>query len=287
MRERVTMKLKRRISLADTVASVILLLWSIITLVVIVQVVLSSFRSYKDLALNGTWTIPEALTLVNHERLIIKDNFLRWMFNSIIISLTATVFNLYFASLAAYGLARFRFKCRRVLYLYFMLGLMFPSQLGMVPLFIMLRGIGLANSLLGIILIYGASFSLPIFIIYNFVKTVPSELNEAAKIDGAGEFTIFNRIILPLLSPVVASLLPLVLTSTWNDFFMPMIFLKDDIKKTIPIGIMKYVTGSGFRFSEINHVYAAAALSIAPIMIIYFLASRRIIAGLTSGAVKE
>jgi raffinose/stachyose/melibiose transport system permease protein len=278
---------KQKKSLADIGASVVLLLWGIITLVVLAQVAVSSFRSYKDLALNGAWKIPEALTLVNHYQLIIKDNFLRWMFNSIVISVTAATLNLYLASLAAYGLSRFRFKGRRILYLYFMLGLMFPSQLGMVPLFIMLRGIGLANSLLGIILIYIASFSLPIFIIFNFVKTVPFELNEAAKIDGAGEFAIFNRIIFPLLSPVIASLVPLVLTSTWNDFFMPMIFLKDDIKKTIPIGIMKYVTGSGFRFSEINHVYAAAALSIMPVMIIYFLASKKIITGLTSGAIKE
>jgi raffinose/stachyose/melibiose transport system permease protein len=277
--------MKRKISLIDSAASVVLLLWSIITLAVIVQVVLSSFRTYKDLALNGAWKIPDALTLVNHERLIIKDNFLRWMFNSIIISLTATALNLYLAGLAAYGLARFRFRGRKILYLYFMLGLMFPSQLGMVPLFIMLRGMGLTNNLLGVILIYVASFSLPIFIIYHFVKTVPVELNEAAKIDGASEFTIFNRIIFPLLSPIIASLLPLILTGTWNDFFMPMIFLKDDIKKTIPIGIMKYVTGSGFRFSEINHVYAAAALSITPVMIIYFLASKKIIAGLTSGAI--
>jgi raffinose/stachyose/melibiose transport system permease protein len=279
--------MKRKYSIVDTAASVFLLLWSVITLIVIIQVVISSFRSYKDLALNGPWTTPSAFTLVNHERLIIKDNFLKWMMNSAIISVSATTLNLYLACLAAYGLARFRFKGRRFLYLYFMLGLMFPNQLGMVPLFIMLRGIGLANSLLGIILIYVASLSLPVFVICNFIKTVPTELNEAAKIDGAGEFTTFNRIIFPLLSPVVASLLPLVLTGTWNDFFMPMIFLKDDIKKTIPIGIMKYVTGSGFRFSEINHVYAAAALSIIPVMTIYFLASKKIIAGLINGAIKE
>ena len=186
----------------------------------------------------------------------------------------------------SYGLARFDFKGKKLLTFYFMIGLMFPVQLGIVNLSRVVNGMKLGNSLLGIILIDSAAISMSVLILRGFYHSIPDSLSEAAKIDGAGEFTIFARVILPLLKPAMGAVIPMLAIQYWNDFFIPMVFLTRDEKKTMPIAVMKYSLGEHTDYSKMSILFTVIAVSILPIMILYLVFSKKIIAGITAGAEK-
>jgi raffinose/stachyose/melibiose transport system permease protein len=128
--------------------------------------------------------------------------------------------------------------------------------------------------------------SIPIFIMTNFLQTIPDAMRESAKIDGAGELLIFIKIILPMMKPVIGALIPLSAASLWNDFFIPLVFLSTGRLKTVPLGLMLYFNGKGFDNSKIGIVFAAVSFSILPLLLIYLFGSRKIIDGLTQGTIK-
>ena len=121
----------------------------------------------------------------------------------------------------------------------------------------------------------------------GYFGSIPVSLFEAAKIDGAGEFTIFHRIVLTLLRPAFGALVPMLAIGTWNDFFVPLVFLTRDETKTIPIGLMKFYAGQFIDISKLNLVFTATTLSIAPILITYLISSESIVKGITAGSVKQ
>lgn len=161
---------------------------------------------------------------------------------------------------------------------------MFPIQLGILPIFIMIRSMHLTNTFLGMVLIYTANMSLAVFIFSNFFRTLPNALYESALIEGAGEFTIFSRIMVPISKPVFATVGILNFVTIWNDFYMPLVFLTKKNIKTLPLGIYSYMNNF---LANWHLVFAAVTLALIPVMIIFFAFSRFLISGLTAGAVKE
>lgn len=262
-------------------------IYSLITVLLFGLILISSFKgTSSEAAISNIWRLPKHFSFVNYETLMVKDSFYQYTLNSIIITLVSTVSVVYIASLVSYGLGRFRFKGKNILYYYFMVGLMFPIQLGVVPLFILIRNLGLKNTIFALILIYTANLSMPVFILTGYVRTIPVSIIEASKIDGAGEARLFHTIMIPLMKPIFAALAPLLIIFTWNDFFLPLVFLTKDSCKTIPLGLMKYYVGQFFNGEKWNLVFTAAAVSILPILILYIISSNKIISGITSGAVK-
>jgi raffinose/stachyose/melibiose transport system permease protein len=160
---------------------------------------------------------------------------------------------------------------------------MFPIQLGILPIFIMLRSVHLVNNFAGLIVLYAANMSFPVFIFSMFFRTLPQTLSDAAKIDGAGEFTIFWRVMLPLAKPVIATICLLSTITVWNDFFFPLVFLTKSSMKTVTLGVYQYL--SDF-LANWHLVFAAASLSLIPIMLLFSLFSSHIVSGITSGSIK-
>ncbi len=283
--------MKRSYSITDTKPSLIvknffsilLLIYSLIVVILILLTVLSSFKTKSDL-INNTLGFPRSFTLDSYEQVLLGDKFWLYFINSATVAVGGVALLLFVSSMAGYGLSKFRFKGRNGLRSYFLLGLMFPIQLGILPLFVMLRALGLINNLFGLILLYAANMSFAVFVFLNFLRTVPDALIECARIDGASEFRIYWRIVLPLSRPVLSTVGLISFVTMWNDFYMPLVFLTKENVRTLTLGVYRYMNN----FLENWHlVFAAVTVALIPVIVVFFLFSNQIIAGLTGGAVKE
>ena len=283
--------MKRSYSITDTRASrivknffsVLLLLYTLIAVTLILITVLSSFKTKSDLV-NNTLGFPQSFTLDNYEQVLLEDKFWLYFINSTVLAVGGVALLLFISSMVGYGLSKFRFKGRSGLRTYFLMGLMFPIQLGILPLFVMLRGLDLINNLFGLILLYAANMSFAVFVLSNFLRTVPDALIECARIDGASEFRIYWKIILPMSRPVLSTVGLISFVTMWNDFYMPLVFLTKESVRTLTLGVYRYMNN----FLENWHlVFAAVTVALVPVIVVFFLFSNQIIAGLTGGAVKE
>lgn len=263
--------------------SVILFIYTLLTIFVLISTLINSFKTRTNL-LTDIFGWPEQFTLDAYKEIFEKDNFFRYFFNSMLITAGGTFGNLVLASLTAYGLARFEFKGKKMLSTYFMFGMMFPIQVSILPLFIILRKLSLLNTLPGIILVYASGISLSVMILQKFFRTIPKALDEAARIDGAGEFRIFYQIVLPLCKPVLFTIVLTTAVGKWNDFYVPMVLLGKEKVRTLPLAIYYYL--SDFT-AHMNVSFAAVVISLAPIIILYFLFSDKLVEGIAGGAVKE
>lgn len=265
--------------------SVVIGIYCLITVILFAAVFMGAMKTNEEL-LTNIWGLPKSIYLENFKKVFVDDGFFRYMLNSFLVLAGGLFGAVALSTTVSYGLARFDFKGKKLLTFYFMIGLMFPVQLGIVNLSRVVNGMKLGNSLLGIILIDSAAISMSVLILRGFYHSIPDSLSEAAKIDGAGEFTIFARVILPLLKPAMGAVIPMLAIQYWNDFFIPMVFLTRDEKKTMPIAVMKYSLGEHTDYSKMSILFTVIAVSILPIMILYLVFSKKIIAGITAGAEK-
>jgi len=277
-------KLKRENWPWYLIVSVIIGLWCLITTLLFLNTIISSFKENIDI-FTRPWLLPQKIVFDNYQKLI-KDGFMRYFAKSFGLLIASIVCILALAAPASYGLGKFKFKGNKLLRNYFLVGMMFPVQLGVIPLFNLLKTLNLVDNLFGIFLIYIAGISIPVFILTNFTQNVPEELREAARIDGANEVGIFTRIFLPLMRPAIAAMIPLLAVGIWNDFFVPLVFISSDAFKTVPLGLMRYFTSKGFKLEYIGVIFAAMSLSIFPLIALYLVGSKNIIEGLTQGSIK-
>lgn len=206
------------------------------------------------------------------------------LFNSVLITACSVAGLVVVGSLAAYPLARRIQRFYQGAYMYFILGLIVPLQLGLIPLYRAWLFLGLVDSQLGVILVeIGASLPLVIFLYTGFIKTVPTELEEAAAIDGASQLRIFWTIVFPLLRPVTATVIILTSLVVWNDFLVPLLFLQDPNLQTIPLAIYGFV---GEYSQSWNLIFASIVVSSLPIIALFLMLQRSFIKGLAGGALK-
>ncbi len=223
-----------------------------------------------------------------HRRLKLADvaasTFWRQVWNSTLIAVISTLLTVPLAALAAFVFARFAFPGRELLYTIFTLGLLFPIAVAILPIFIMVRNLGLLDNPLGVALPQ-AAFGLPltIVILRPFFASFPNELQDAAAIDGCGPFRFFWQILLPLSRPVLATVSVLALVGSWNAFLLPLVVLTEADKWTLPLGVTNYSTQYT---ADIARILAFTTLSIVPALVFYAFAERHLVRGLTSGAVK-
>jgi raffinose/stachyose/melibiose transport system permease protein len=206
------------------------------------------------------------------------------MFNSTLIALISTALVLPVASLAAFVIARYRFRGREGFYTLFTLGLLFPVAVAIIPLFIVLRQIGMLNNPLGIALAQ-AAFALPlsIVILRPFLRSIPRDLEDAASIDGCTTLRFYWSVILPLSRPALATVAILTIVTSWNAFLLPLLVLIQPEQWTLPIGVNNI---SAQYTSDTARVLAYTSLSIIPALFFYFLTERQIVRGLTAGSLK-
>jgi raffinose/stachyose/melibiose transport system permease protein len=210
--------------------------------------------------------------------------FWKEVLNSLLIAAVAVGATVVAGSLAAFTFARMVFKGREAVYTLFTLGLLFPSAVAILPLYILVRDLGLSSNLLGVAL-PEAAFGLPltIIILRPFFKSIPVELEDAAKIDGCSSFGFFWRILLPLARPALATVTVLATVGTWNAFMLPLILLNGEDQWTLPLGVMNF-SGEFVRDQALTLAFTVSAM--VPAVIFYALAERNIVTGLTSGSGK-
>lgn len=267
---------------AANVVTILLWVYSGITFFILLYMMYQSLRPKRDV-LSKTFSLPQSLNLDNYIKLITKEHFFRYFANSVIILVAALALLVFLSSLTAYGIARYRFKGRNICRAFFLLGMMFPAQLGVVPIFQIMKNIGLINNPLAVILVSGANISMPVFMLTNFFERLPKEIYEAAVIDGAGEWTAFRKIMFPMASPVIFSVCITSSVSIWNQFFLPLIFLQRDNIKTLPQLVTKYTSNI---MNTMDLATAVSTLSTIPILILFFIFSSKILDGVTAGGVK-
>jgi raffinose/stachyose/melibiose transport system permease protein len=263
--------------------SFVLVLYTLITIFLIGNSVLSAFKTKSDLITN-TMGFPKAFVLDNFHIVLGEDGFLTYLLNSVILVTLSIVFMIALSSSVAYGISMFRFKGRDFLQTYFLVGLMFPIQLGILPLFVIMNKLKLTNNLVGLALVYSANMSFSVVVFSKFFNGFQHALLEAAVIDGASPLQVFTRVVLPVSKPVIFTVGLINFVMVWNDFFMPLVFLTKSSLRTLTLGIYAYTADF---LANWNKVFAGVTVALLPIIIIYFLFSEQIVSGLTSGSVKE
>ncbi|MEX2415570.1 MAG: carbohydrate ABC transporter permease [Paenibacillaceae bacterium] len=228
--------------------------------------------------------LPTHISFEAYGKLLDQLPYLKYMMNSILVSTISVLLILVLGSLASFYIARYAFKWNPALFFYFLLGMMIPIKLGIVPLFLLMKQLDLLNSLWSLMFVYTAiGIPLSILILTGFFKTMPKELEEAARIDGCQDIRVFWHILLPLMRPALGTVMIINLITVWNEFFFPLIFIQDEVKKTIPVGML---TLFGQYSTDWSVLFAGLTLSSLPMLVIFFIASKQFMEGLTAGAVK-
>ncbi|MGE7986257.1 carbohydrate ABC transporter permease [Lysinibacillus fusiformis] len=254
-----------------------------ISLYPILLMILSSFKKSVDIY-KDPLGLPSSFSLDTYRTLLSKIPFTTYFMNSLFVSIVSVVLIVVVCSLASFYIARFKFSWNHALFFIFLLGMMIPIKLGVVPLFILMRDLGLINSLWSLILMNTATgIPLSILILTGFFKTMPSELEEAARMDGAGNLRVLWYVVLPLMRPALGTVVIINFIAAWNDFFFPLIFITEKMKRTIPVGMMSLF---GEHSADWGSLFAGLTLASLPMILLFFIASKQFMEGLTAGAIK-
>lgn len=269
-------------STATLVRTTVLIAAAIVVVAPLVWAGLSAFKSPAELAAQPPTSYPHHVTFSNFSTGLAAFDFPRYLLNSVIVTVSATLLTVLINSMAAYALAKYNFRGRNLLFLITLSTIMIPLQVILLPIYQVVSSLGMTNSLLGLI-IPPAATPTGVFLLRQYMLTLPDETIEAARIDGAGEFAIFWRIVLPLCKPALAVLAIFSVIWRWNDFLWPLIVAQDESKQTLPVAIARFAGEQAIPFSQI---LAVSVVSIIPVVVIFLVLQRQIIAGLVSGAVK-
>lgn len=257
---------------------------SLIWLLPFLSVLLTALRSQGDMMKHGVFTWPEAFLWSNFATAWNVGDFSTYFRNSLFIIAMKLPLGIALASLAAYPLAKMTIRFRHAIFLFFLIGLAVPVQVALQPLVLMMKNLGLSNTLFALIPPYIA-FGLPLQILMmrGFFRQIPTELIEAARVDGASEFTIFRKIMLPLSVPPLAALFIIDTLATWNEFLLPLVLTSSKGARTVPLGLLQF---QGEHSSQYTLLMAGVMISIIPVLIIFLFLQRYFVSGLTAGAVK-
>ena len=226
----------------------------------------------------------ETFSFSGYETVWKVASFPRYFANSAIVTGGSLILTLLFGVMAAFALTEFRFRLSRWIALYITLGLMVPIRLGTVAILKLVMTMGLMNSHLGLILVYTAmNLPVTVLILSVFMQTVSSDLKNAARVDGAGEYRILFEHVVPLIRPAIATVAVFTMIPVWNDLWFPLILANSEATKTVILGAQQFI---GQYYKDWNAMLAALTLSIVPTLVLYLIFSRQLISGLTRGAVK-
>jgi N-acetylglucosamine transport system permease protein len=250
-----------------------------------VWLVLASLKSSRELFENP-WGIPSHPYLVNFLNAWTKAGIGRYFINSVFVTTVSMFFILVIGSMAAYALARYAFRGRGVIQTAFTSGMMFPVFLGIVPLFLLLRRLGMWDNYLGLITVYVAySLSFTVFVLTGFFRQLPGELAEAGLIDGCSEYTVFLRIMFPLAKPGLIAAGIFNFFGIWNEYPLALVIIASENLRTLPLGIANLLMVQHYE-TDWGALFAGLVIVMVPTLIVYLVFQRQITEGLTAGALK-
>lgn len=262
----------------------VLLAYTFVALFPIVLVVMNSFKA-RNAIFGSPISPPTAATFstIGYETINRRGEFPTWLTNSVIVTGGSLLLVILFGAMAAFALSRYRFRGSVLLGLYLAVGIMIPIRLGTVSILNIIVGLGLGNTLVALILVYtAAGLPLAVFVLSNFFREVPRELEDAARVDGAGHFRIFVMV-LQLARPALAAVAILTMIPIWNDLWWPLILAPGRSTATLTLGTQQFL---GQFVSDFNAVLAALTIAIIPMLVLYVLFNRQFIRGLMGGALK-
>ncbi|MCD7034632.1 carbohydrate ABC transporter permease [Metabacillus sp. GX 13764] len=262
---------------------ILLIAYSILILVPLATALLTSFKKMNDVYA-GALALPKTWVFSNFTLLLFEKSLLRYFLNSVTVTAASVFFALFFASMIAYGITRLKYKQAGILFGVFMLGMVVPAQTMMVPLYSFMLKMHLTNSLAGLILVHIAVL-LPIcvFILTGFMRTLPEELFEAARVDGATEWSMYRSIAIPLSLPSIAITAIFSMVIVWNDLLFSLLFITNEEKKTLPLALLQF---QGEYLTNYPVLFAGVLITSLPLILLYVFLQRFFISGALSGAVK-
>jgi multiple sugar transport system permease protein len=226
--------------------------------------------------------MPSEVTFEHYRQLFTQLNMGRYLFNSMLLATSVTLLSLFLNSMAGYAFAKFRFPGREGLFKTLLAALVIPAQVAMLPLFLLLKSMGLVNTYGGVIVPTMASI-FGIFLIRQYTLSVPDSLLEAARIDGASEFRIYWSVVLPLIMPILVTLAIFTFMGTWNDFMWPLIVLTDNDLYTLPVALAVF---SREHVQDNELMMAGAVVTVLPVLLVFLALQRYYIQGIMMGSVK-
>ncbi len=261
-----------------------LLTYTLVALFPIFLIIMNSLKTRRAIfSVPYLPPLPTTFSLEGYYTVFERSNFQWYFVNSLIVTLVSLFLIMFTGAMAAYALSEYQFPGNTLLGLYLAAGIMIPIRLGTVSILRLVVALGLIDTLTALILVYTAQgLPLTIFVLQQFMRQVPRELKEAARIDGASEYRIF-WLILPLVRPAIATVTVFVMIPIWNDLWFPLILAPGERTKTVTYGAQQFL---GQFVSDWNAVLSSLTLAMVPVLILYIIFSRQLIRGIMSGAVK-
>ncbi|HZB96103.1 MAG TPA: carbohydrate ABC transporter permease [Herpetosiphonaceae bacterium] len=266
-----------------TITYIVLTAMALISVFPFWWMIVASTRRSETILTTPPPLIPGSALMTNYNEMFQQINFWRAMFNSVFVGAVGTALVLFFCSLGGYAFSKFQFPGKNKLFGLMLATMMIPGILGIIPSFMLMKWLGWLDSYLPL-LVPGAANAFGIFWMRQYIdSSIPNDLMDAARIDGAHEFRIYWNVILPVITPALAALAIMTFMGKWNDFFWPLLILKDPSKFTLPVALASLQNLYG---NQVGVQMLGATMAILPVMIVFLMSARKFMAGLTAGAVK-
>jgi N-acetylglucosamine transport system permease protein len=275
----------RRAPRPNPLPQLAMLAWAVVTGLPLLWAVISSFKS-DDEILNHPWALPSSPRFDNWSRAWISADIGRYFLNSLIVVGGALVLTMLLGSLVAYALARYEFPGNRIVYYLFVAAMFFPVFLALVPLFFTVEKLGLLGTYQGLILVY-AAYAVPftVFFLHSFFRTLPTEIAEAAFLDGCSHGAVFFRVMLPLARPGLTAVGIFNFLGLWNQYLLPLVLNPDPDRYVLAQGLANLTVNQGYR-SDWGGLFAGLTIAMLPVLVAYVAFQKHLRAGMTTGAVK-
>ncbi len=275
---------KRHFSVGRIALYVVLIIFTLTYMMPLFSAIVTSVRTQDDLSLNGVFSIPREVSFENYPQAWTRGGVSRYLLNSFIITIPALIGAIFLSSLSAFALARYRFRGNRLIYFMYVGGTMLPFQILLLPVFLLSNGLGIYNTYWSVIMIHIAfQLGFCTFVLRNFMRTLPGDIMDAARIDGASEWGIYWKIVMPLTVPAIAAIATLEFTWIFNDYLWAIILLQDDSLKPVTAGLS---TLQGQFITNWPLIVAGALIATVPTLLVFLFLQRYFIGGLTLGSGK-
>ena len=267
------------------VSHTVLVIWSLLVVVPLLWVLMSSFKTSSEI-FASPFGLPARWSFDNYANAWTTAGIGQFFLNSVVVVFGALALTMLFGAMSAYVLARFSFPGRRLLYYLMLAGLTFPIFLAIVPLFFVLRGLALLNTLPGLILTYAAfAFPFTVFFLYAFFRTLSTSIAEAAAMDGAGEWRIFFQIMLPMARPGLATVAILNFVGLWNQFLLPVALNTNPENYVLTQGMASFASQAGYSV-DFGALFAAVVITVVPVLVVYLIFQRQLQGSVSQGTNK-
>ena len=284
-RGKINKEKKRKFYTRKYISHAFLILWCSSIGLFVYWIILSSFKTNKTV-FSKLWALPEEFSIANFANVLSKFNFGRYFINSIIVVLASVVLILILSVPAAYALTRLKMRFATPMTFFYLAGMGVPIQLLFIPLFQILKTLHLINSLPGLIVVYSTvSIPFTVFLLTGFFLSIPSEMEDAAYIDGCNEFQTFIKVMVPMAVTGIVAAGIFNFIYIWNEYMLTLIFITGDKNKTLPLGLYGLQTALQFTGDWVS-VFAGCVLILVPTAIMYIILSEKLISGITVGAIK-